>query len=831
MKYYYLPTGNEIKSSVKSLMDNLKYEEIINDEEKEQLSGVLTTLLEGYADSSDEIKDEWKTALKNWHAFVGMSDSNVPETKADFRNEVEKAWHALNIYDRYAIKQPLKDFIKQADETDTLSKFEQNLYALDMRELMLRKADIYGDEDNKNRVRKICTALDNLLEQSARLRGDDAVLNKRRDVCEYFVKRMEDALGYNLYLPKNFELRTAGDFRKYVETRRKHIYEWLSNDENKGRVPDYLGGNAKVQWDRQDAPWDLKETEKQIDAFVERKKREAKEREEREAEEYRKNQPEREKEEAERRAQRERDALDVQAAYEKTRRFFAKREKEDTQWDPERNRRITKKRTTPGQWHDEANTIPLTPMPKYPEVAEEEITRLEDYFEKAKDKGTLYVANKIVPTTGYLMGCIESLVDSYYYGVGSDQDYTNLYKVCYSLGMAKSPSDYYVDEAKEAAKREFQRRSPEDFKDQVERVWTHIHEMEKFLDDGMLLSNSHENTKDGKQYEYSDKLPNAKYLQSAKEHNTLEWFAERTRRFYNRNTPIDSYPELKEKEAEFAKKDEMAAAKRKRAEERREAENKKWKEHYDKLKKAKKEAAEKAKKAAEEKEEGEKAEKAAEEEDRKLRIAKRAEMRSNSGADKYVLATSTEDVSDILTIAKRDAIQDAFETIKDEKSGFFGHKRELEGMQASVKAYLELKEKLAGSEKLNEQEKETIQNAYNACREYLKKHLKEGKTQTIGGQGSDYGRLRKQAVVNMLECMESLPEFAAAQNNYAKSEKTKKSGAVKLNFNELRESLEQETTKKKFNDDTVGYGELMEKTRNKMGVEKVDEQFHRTKTF
>ncbi len=68
-------------------------------------------------------------------------------------------------------------------------------------------------------------------------------------------------------------------------------------------------------------------------------------------------------------------------------------------------------------------------------------------------------------------------------------------------------------------------------------------------------------------------------------------------------------------------------------------------------------------------------------------------------------------------------------------------------------------------------EKKCAEDLYRACREYLNAHTGDGYAQEeIGGQGTDTGRLRKQAVVKLLEVMEKKaqrqPEFEAAKESY-----------------------------------------------------------------
>lgn len=141
---------------------------------------------------------------------------------------------------------------------------------------------------------------------------------------------------------------------------------------------------------------------------------------------------------------------------------------------------------------------------------------------------------------------------------------------------------------------------------------------------------------------------------------------------------------------------------------------------------------------------------------------------------------------------KRQAIIEAFETIKDSKP-FWGksHKQEFNKMKMAV-------EKYSRNIDTDNFSKDDANALYSACREYLALHMTSDKgSQTIGGQGTDSGRLRKQAVVSMLECMEQgLPEFQDVVSEYTTDDGIKKSEnnndkpvKVKLNFAELQKSL------------------------------------------
>ncbi len=93
-------------------------------------------------------------------------------------------------------------------------------------------------------------------------------------------------------------------------------------------------------------------------------------------------------------------------------------------------------------------------------------------------------------------------------------------------------------------------------------------------------------------------------------------------------------------------------------------------------------------------------------------------------------------------------------------------------------------------------EKKCAEDLYRACREYMNAHTDDGYAQEeIGGQGTDTGRLRKQAVVKLLEVMEnkaqSQPEFEAAKESYKAYYEQKHIGRVcpKLELGALKASL------------------------------------------
>ncbi len=146
----------------------------------------------------------------------------------------------------------------------------------------------------------------------------------------------------------------------------------------------------------------------------------------------------------------------------------------------------------------------------------------------------------------------------------------------------------------------------------------------------------------------------------------------------------------------------------------------------------------------------------------------------------------TEDVNDAM---------DAFKAIMNEKVSS-GHKAQFQAIRDAVEGYVAIG---YGNE--------SAASLYKACRDYLNCHTSDGISNDIGGQHSDVGRLRKQAVVKLLDVMESkaaemlhydnkedepaYPEFKAAVASYEADYKNKHNGqdCPKLNITELKRSL------------------------------------------
>ncbi len=89
--------------------------------------------------------------------------------------------------------------------------------------------------------------------------------------------------------------------------------------------------------------------------------------------------------------------------------------------------------------------------------------------------------------------------------------------------------------------------------------------------------------------------------------------------------------------------------------------------------------------------------------------------------------------------------------------------------------------------------KEKRKELYQACDEYLRAHTTDGKT--IDGQRSKVGRLRKQAVVAILQALEQYPDIQEVKAEMEREaaqkaiERGEEPARVKLNFKELEKSL------------------------------------------
>lgn len=162
----------------------------------------------------------------------------------------------------------------------------------------------------------------------------------------------------------------------------------------------------------------------------------------------------------------------------------------------------------------------------------------------------------------------------------------------------------------------------------------------------------------------------------------------------------------------------------------------------------------------------------------------------------------------------RQSILDAFDAIRDTTVSRFGtkHDKEFDAVWDAVNEY----EAAVYEASLNKKDidRKIGSNLFSACKNYLMLHLREKKgVQSIDGQGSKDGRLRKQAIVNMLEVMmnnDDLNEFAWASQNHAANLPDNKKN-VSLDFGQLKRSLAESSRVRSVPIEQRYYAELEEK--------------------
>ncbi len=121
---------------------------------------------------------------------------------------------------------------------------------------------------------------------------------------------------------------------------------------------------------------------------------------------------------------------------------------------------------------------------------------------------------------------------------------------------------------------------------------------------------------------------------------------------------------------------------------------------------------------------------------------------------------------------------EAFEAVQDRKLSWGrtgGHAQQFNAIKEAVREWRD-----PNSDKSEEEKKLDV---YRACDAYLREHAGNGKT--IGGQGSEVGRLRKQAVVNLLQVLSKEPALQESLQQY----EAERPARVKLNFAKLEKSL------------------------------------------
>ena len=151
-------------------------------------------------------------------------------------------------------------------------------------------------------------------------------------------------------------------------------------------------------------------------------------------------------------------------------------------------------------------------------------------------------------------------------------------------------------------------------------------------------------------------------------------------------------------------------------------------------------------------------------------------------------------------------------------------------MKAALQAYKEAFPDGKAREGLSkDEEKAVTDRAYETCLAYLKSHLATNQAgSSMKGQETPEGRLRKQAVVQIMENMKKLPEFKDKQELFSNDQPHEEAGEKKLqpnenqreriNFSQLKDSL---AAKSKVNHQKA-YAELEEKKaqKNQMGPKK-----------
>ncbi len=149
---------------------------------------------------------------------------------------------------------------------------------------------------------------------------------------------------------------------------------------------------------------------------------------------------------------------------------------------------------------------------------------------------------------------------------------------------------------------------------------------------------------------------------------------------------------------------------------------------------------------------------------------------------------------------EKDILDDAIESFDIASRRFLwggsGHQTEFEAIQSAIRSY----------KNANENNKRILtQDLYKACRIYLDKHTDNGQRQMdIGGQKQAGGRLRKQAVINILRILDeksaSVKEeynnpYQCVQGQYELYCDDKRIPAIKLDYEALEGSLAKETCK------------------------------------
>lgn len=200
----------------------------------------------------------------------------------------------------------------------------------------------------------------------------------------------------------------------------------------------------------------------------------------------------------------------------------------------------------------------------------------------------------------------------------------------------------------------------------------------------------------------------------------------------------------------------------------------------------------------------------------------------------------------------RREIKDAFDAVKDTRDRGIGSHAKFNEFKAAMQTYLENHPDGHPNDALTpENLSQLSDSAYQSCIAYVTRHLKVGKgLQSIGHQGTDEGALRKQGTVRILELMKELPEFKnkfelTAENpqiaeepkakdeakdakNDEKNKNDKNDKRVKLNFEQLKSSLGENSkrakTKKKGEYSKNAYADLNAAISNRVNNENKEEK-------
>ncbi len=284
-----------------------------------------------------------------------------------------------------------------------------------------------------------------------------------------------------------------------------------------------------------------------------------------------------------------------------------------------------------------------------------------------------------------------------------------------------------------------------------------------------------------------------------------------------RDARLKAVTEQYQKELEERQKQEVAERKRKEEE----AEKKRLAEEAEKKRKEQEEAEKKRlEQEAAEKERLE--QEAAEKKRLEQEAAEKKRLEQEAAEKKRKEQEDAETRKDIFS---------AYDAVKDTKDrNFLKSHNKFADMKRALQNYKDTFPDGKAIERLSPNEKRAITDrAYETCLAYLKSHLATNQAgSSMKGQETPEGRLRKQAVVQIMENMKKLPEFKDKQELLDNDQLHEEAGEKKLqpnenqreriNFSQLKDSL---AAKSKINHQKA-YAELEEKKaqRNQLGPKK-----------